>query len=64
MASPAGPAIAAFSIAHHITGLGAWTAALVIMALAAPLLDHDRCHRQAVASGIGAGAPPPSTVET
>ena len=30
----AGPAIAAFSIAHHITGSGAWTAALVMMALA------------------------------
>jgi hypothetical protein len=30
----AGPAIAAFSIAHHITGSAAWTAALVMMALA------------------------------
>jgi hypothetical protein len=30
----AGPAIAHFSIAHHITGPGAWTAALVMMALA------------------------------
>ena len=30
----AGPAIAAFSIAHRITGPGAWTAALVMMALA------------------------------
>src|SRR5580704_13853398 len=29
----AGPAIAAFSIAHHITGSAAWTAALVMMAL-------------------------------
>jgi hypothetical protein len=29
-----GPAIAAFSIAHHITGPAAWTAALVMMALA------------------------------
>ena len=28
------PAIAAFSIAHHITGSAAWTAALVMMALA------------------------------
>jgi hypothetical protein len=28
----AGPAIAAFSIAHHITGPAAWTAALVMMA--------------------------------
>ena len=30
----AGPAIAAFSIAHHITGSAAWTAALVMRALA------------------------------
>jgi hypothetical protein len=30
----AGPALAAFSIAHHITGSAAWTAALVMMALA------------------------------
>jgi hypothetical protein len=30
----ASPAIAAFSIAHHITGSAAWTAALVMMALA------------------------------
>jgi hypothetical protein len=30
----AGPAMAAFSISHHITGPGAWTAALVMMALA------------------------------
>ena len=30
----AGPAIARFSIAHHITGSAAWIAALVMMALA------------------------------
>jgi hypothetical protein len=30
----AGPAIARFSIAHHITGSAAWTAALDMMALA------------------------------
>ena len=30
----AGPAIGRFSIAHHITGSGAWVAALVMMALA------------------------------
>ena len=30
----AGPAIGRFSIAHHITGQGAWVAALVMMALA------------------------------
>ena len=29
----AGPAIAGFSIAHHITGSQAWTAALVLMAI-------------------------------
>ena len=32
--SGAGPAIARFSIAHHITGSSAWVAALVMMALA------------------------------
>ena len=30
----AGPAIARFSIAHHITGSAAWVAALIMMALA------------------------------
>jgi hypothetical protein len=30
----AGPAIAQFSIAHHITGSAAWVAALIMMALA------------------------------
>ena len=30
----AGPAVARFSIAHHITGSSAWVAALVMMALA------------------------------
>jgi hypothetical protein len=30
----AGPAVARLSVAHHITGPGAWTAALVMMALA------------------------------
>ena len=30
----AGPAIARFSIAHHITGSTAWVAALIMMALA------------------------------
>jgi hypothetical protein len=30
----AGPAIARFSVAYHITGSGAWVAALVMMALA------------------------------
>ena len=32
-----GPAIAAFSISRHITGPAAWTAALVVMALAGVL---------------------------
>ena len=32
--SGAGPAIARFSVAHHITGSAAWVAALVMMALA------------------------------
>ena len=31
---PTAPAIARVSIAHHITGPAAWTAALVMMALA------------------------------
>ena len=30
----AGPAIARFSVAHHITGAAAWVAALIMMALA------------------------------
>ena len=30
----AGPAIARFSVAHHVTGSAAWVAALVMMALA------------------------------
>ena len=49
----AGPAIAAFSIAHHITGSAAWTAALVMMALADVLtrlvvvhLRGRQAHRQ------------------
>jgi hypothetical protein len=45
----AGPVIAAFSIAHHLTGPGAWTAALFMMALADVLTlvarscQHRRC---------------------
>ena len=48
----AGPAIAAFSIAHHITGPAAWTAALVMMALA------DVLTRLVVVYLRGAGSPP------
>ena len=33
-ANGAGPAIARFSVVHHITGSSAWVAALVMMALA------------------------------
>jgi hypothetical protein len=32
--------------------------------LLALLASHDRCHLQPVASGIGAGARPPGTVQT
>ena len=50
----AGPAIAHFSIAHHITGSAAWTAALVMMALA------DVLTRLAVVwICAAAGSPPP-----
>jgi hypothetical protein len=38
----AGPAIARCSIAHHITGSAAWTAALVMMALAEVLARAGR----------------------
>jgi hypothetical protein len=48
----AGPAIAAFSIAHHITGSAAWTAALVMMALADVLTGWPW-------SGSAAGGSPP-----
>ncbi len=50
----AGPAIAAFSIAHHITGPGAWTAALVMMALAdvlTRLVVVYLCGRRLTATG-------------
>ena len=49
----AGPAIARFSIAHHITGSSAWVAALVMMALADVLtrlvVIYLRGHRLAAA---------------
>ena len=49
----AGPAIGRFSIAHHITGSGAWVAALVMMALA------DVLTRLVVVYLRGRGWPPP-----
>ncbi len=60
----AGPAIARFSVAHHITGSAAWVAALVMMALADVLtrlvVIYLRGHRlaaapAATAAGIPAG---------
>ena len=48
----AGPAIAAFSIAHHITGPAAWTAALAMMALA------DVTARLVTSTCAGARSPP------
>ena len=60
----AGPAIARFSIAHHITGSAAWVAALVMMALADVLtrlaVVYLRGHRLSAATaaripaGVGA----------
>ena len=62
----AGPAIAAFSIAHHITSSAAWTAALVMMALADVLtrlaVVYLRGHRltatdtPVIAASVQAGA--------
>jgi hypothetical protein len=50
----AGPAIARFSVAHHITGSAAWVAALVMMALADVLtrlvVIYLRGHRLAAGS--------------
>ena len=57
----AGPAIAAFSIAHHITGPAAWTAALVMMALAdvtARLVTVYPCGRRLTATPVIATAAP------
>ncbi len=62
----AGPAIARFSIAHHITSSAAWTAALVMMALADVLtrlvVVYLRGHRltatgtPVIAASVQAGA--------
>jgi len=58
----AGPAIARFSIAHHITGSAAWVAALVMMALADVLtrlvVIYLRGHRLATAPAATAARIP------
>ena len=57
----AGPAIARFSVAHHITGSAAWVAALVMMALADVLtrlaVIYLRGRRLAAAPAVAAGIP-------
>jgi hypothetical protein len=57
----AGPAIARFSIAHHITGSSAWVAALVMMALADVLtrlaVIYSRGRRLAAAPAAAARIP-------
>lgn len=56
-----GPAIARFSIAHHITGSAAWVAALVMMALADVLtrlaVIYLRGRRLAAAPAVAARIP-------
>ena len=56
----AGPAIARFSVAHHITGSSAWVAALVMMALADVLtrlaVIYSRGRRLAAAPAAPAAA--------
>jgi hypothetical protein len=58
----AGPAIARFSVAHHITGSAAWVAALVMMALADVLtrlsVIYLRGRRLAAASAATAATIP------
>ena len=58
----AGPAIARFSVAHHITGSAAWVAALVMMALADVLtrlvVIYLRGRRLAAGSAASAVAVP------
>ena len=58
----AGPAIARFSVAHHITGSAAWIAALVMMALADVLtrlvVIYLRGRRLAAGSAASAVAVP------
>ena len=58
----AGPAIARFSVAHHITGSAAWIAALVMMALADVLtrlvVIYLRGHRLATGQAAAAARIP------
>jgi len=58
----AGPAIARFSVAHHITGAAAWVAALVMMALADVLtrlvVIYLRGHRLATGQAAAAARIP------
>jgi len=58
----AGPAIARFSMAHHITGSAAWVAALVMMALADVLtrlvVIYLRGHRLATGPAAAAARVP------
>jgi hypothetical protein len=60
VAHGAGPSIAHFSVAHHISGSEAWTAALVLMAIsevaARLVVLHLRAHR--IAAGAGYGVAP------
>ena len=60
----AGPAIARFSVAHHITGSSAWVAALVLMALADVLtrlaVIYSRGRRLAAAPAAPAAAAAPA----
>jgi hypothetical protein len=57
----AGPAIARFSVAQHITGSSAWVAALVLMALADVLtrlvVIYSRGRRLAAAPAAAARIP-------
>ncbi len=57
----AGPAIAGFSISHHITGANAWVAALVMMALAEVtarlVVLRLRARKLPAAAGLAARTP-------
>jgi len=61
----AGPAIARFSVAHHITGSAAWVAALVMMALADVLTRLAVIYlrgRRLAASAAATAAPIPAGI--
>jgi hypothetical protein len=55
----AGPGIARFSVAHHITGSEAWTAALVLMAICEVTTRLAVVHLRAqrISTGIARTAP-------